>query len=251
LLYAYIDNVNVKEFKKSMREKIWRLMEELDIARFPRPVFGRIPNFIGAETAAKRLFNMNLWKKARIVKVNPDSPQKPVRKRALEDGKILLMPTPRIRRGFLLINPNSVPRGAYSYASTIRGAFIYGKVLNLNEIPKVDLIVIGSVVVDIYGTRIGKGGGYAELEYGILREVNAVNEKVPVVTTVHEVQVVKERLPREKHDLPVDVIITPKRVLTSLNPYPKPAGIYWDILDERKISQIPILGELKTLMKNR
>ena len=242
--------MSVKEFKKSMRERVWRLMEEWDIARFPRPVFGRIPNFVGAEIAVRRLFNLNIWREADVIKVNPDSPQKLVRKETLVEGKLLLMPTPRIRKGFLLIDPNEVPRSAYSYASTIKGAFVYGKTLGLDEIPRVDLIVIGSVVVDIYGTRIGKGGGYAELEYGILREIGAVDEKVPVVTTVHEVQVVKEKLPREKHDLPVDMILTPKRVLTSLNPRPKPKGIYWEILDEHKVSQIPILEELRSRVKN-
>ena len=243
--------MDVKEFKRSIRERIWRLMEEWDIARFPRPVFGRIPNFVGAEAAARKLFGLSLWKKARVIKVNPDSPQKPVRREALKEGKLLIMPTPRIRKGFLLIDPCKIPQSAYSYASTIRGAFVYGKVLGLDEIPRVDLIVIGSVAVDVYGTRIGKGGGYAELEYGILREIGAIDEEVPIVTTVHEIQVVKEKLPREKHDLPVDIILTPRRILNSLNPYPKPKGIYWDILDEHKISQIPILKELKARVRSR
>ncbi|MCG2909800.1 MAG: 5-formyltetrahydrofolate cyclo-ligase, partial [Stygiolobus sp.] len=39
--------------KCEIRQKIWRLLEEKDIASFPRPVYGRIPNFKGAEMASK------------------------------------------------------------------------------------------------------------------------------------------------------------------------------------------------------
>ena len=39
--------------KQQLREMIWNLMEEKDIARFPRPIKGRIPNFVGSEEVAK------------------------------------------------------------------------------------------------------------------------------------------------------------------------------------------------------
>jgi hypothetical protein len=31
--------------KDQIRKEIWQLIEERGIARFPRPVYGRIPNF--------------------------------------------------------------------------------------------------------------------------------------------------------------------------------------------------------------
>ena len=33
--------------KQSIRQKVWEFMERNDIANFPRPVYGRIPNFKG------------------------------------------------------------------------------------------------------------------------------------------------------------------------------------------------------------
>jgi len=239
---------NVKELKARIRERIWRLLEEKNIARFPRPVYGRIPNFIGAEEAASNLFKTRMWVKAHIIKVNPDSPQRIVRLRALHEGKILLMPTPRLREGFLLLDPNVIPSRDYSLASSIKGAFIYGRKLGLVEllrIESVDLIVIGSVAVDYMGTRIGKGGGYAELEYAILREIGKVDDKTLVVTTVHDIQVLSEELPRELHDVPVDVIYTPTRTIRAKKSYPKPKGIYWELLSKDKLDSIPILRELK------
>jgi len=197
-------NRNIKSIKQSLREKIWSLMEERDIALFPRPVHGRIPNFKGADRAAMRLFLLDIWRNAKVVKVNPDSPQKHVRFRALLEGKILLMPTPKLREGFLLLDPKRIPRGDYNYASTIKGAFKYGRTAPLDKIPRVDLIVTGSVLVDLYGNRIGKGGGYGDLEYGILVELGKATSKTPVITTVHDVQISEELLPHEEHDIVVD-----------------------------------------------
>ena len=38
-----------------LRKKIWDLMENRGIARLPRPVYGRFPNFEGAAQAAEKL----------------------------------------------------------------------------------------------------------------------------------------------------------------------------------------------------
>jgi 5-formyltetrahydrofolate cyclo-ligase len=51
-----------------------------------------------------------------------------------------------------------------SFASTIRGAFQYGKNVDAQDIPKPDLIVEGSVGVDMRGHRLGKGHGYGNVE---------------------------------------------------------------------------------------
>src|SRR6202011_4196125 len=40
---------------------------------FPFPPHGRIPNFAGAEVAAARLLDIEPWKSAIAIKVNPDS----------------------------------------------------------------------------------------------------------------------------------------------------------------------------------
>lgn len=79
----------IRKRKQEIREYIWKLMEEKNIARFPRPVFGRIPNFIGADKAAERLLELDVFKEAEVIFVNPDSPQKHVRYRAIVFGKNL------------------------------------------------------------------------------------------------------------------------------------------------------------------
>lgn len=235
--------------KEEIRRRVWDELQRRGVARPPLPPHGRIPNFEGAERAAANLFGISEWQRAVIVKVNPDSPQRPVRRRALEEGKLLLMPTPRLRRGFLVLDPGRIPASKYWKASTIRGAFRWGKLLQsvgelVASVGSVDLIVEGSVAVDIYGGRLGKGEGYGELEYAILAELGLAGETTPIATTVHDIQVFEEKLPQDPWDVPLDVIATPTRILRVRERRRRPPGILWDRLPPRKLEEIPILREM-------
>ena len=236
-------STDVTTIKRKIRESIWNLMEKRNIAIFPRPCFGRIPNFIGHEVAARRFIESKIFERADVVFCCPDSPQRPIREAVISSGKILVMATPRLRQGFLVIKPGDVPKGHEKRASTIVGAFKYGRVTDV--IPfTIDVKVTGSVAVTLNGARLGKGGGYSDLEYAILREMNVVDERTPIVTTVHEVQIVNY-IPMTRHDVPVDYIFTPKRDIEIKNsPYKKPNGIYWEELTMEKIHQIPLLLKL-------
>jgi 5-formyltetrahydrofolate cyclo-ligase len=194
--------------KQRLREKIWREMEKSGVAAFPLPCWGRIPNFVGAEAAADKLRQLEEWKRAKVVFVNPDSPQRKVRENALKDGKILIMASPRLKRGFILIDPAKV-QGKEHFASTIKGAFQFG--VETQDLPKPDLIVEGSVAVDLQGHRLGKGHGYGDVEIEILERRFG---EIPVATTVHDMQVV-ENVPFEEKDKKVSLIVTPTRVIRS------------------------------------
>ncbi|PNX86768.1 methenyltetrahydrofolate synthase domain-containing protein, partial [Trifolium pratense] len=89
--------------------------------------------------------------------------------------------------------------------------------------------------------------GFAELEYGMLRYMGAIDDSTLVVTSVHDCQLVDD-IPVEKlliHDVPVDIICTPTQVIFTHTSIPKPQGIYWDKLSPEKLGQIRILRELK------
>ena len=45
-------------------------MEQVGIARFPKPVHGRIPIFEDAAQTAQGLKQLSAWKRARVVKAN-------------------------------------------------------------------------------------------------------------------------------------------------------------------------------------
>lgn len=99
------------------------------------------------------------------------------------------------------------------------------------------------------GYRIGKGKGFADLEFGILSQMKAVNQDTIVVTTVHDTQVF-DRLPAElfqAYDVPVDIIVTPTQVIHVEKRLPKPNGIIWNILSQRRIDLMPVLKALREI----
>ncbi len=237
---------SIKERKSELRRMVWRMLEELNVARFPRPVYGRIPNFVGAEEAGLRIVKTDLWMNASVVKANPDSPQRILRERALFEGKTVIMATPRLLNGFIILDPKNMPSSKIKYASTIKGALAYGGRLKLDEIPAVDLVITGCVAVDREGRRLGKGGGYSELEYGILREIGVIDEGTPIVTNVHDLQIV-EGIPMELHDLTVDVISTPSKLITVKTRGWRPEGVYWSMLGDR--INLEVVRELMALKR--
>lgn len=195
--------------KEQLRNRIWSQMEHQGIATFPLPCKGRIPNFVGAGLAAEKLRQLEEWKRARVIFAGPDSPQKKVRENTLIDGKILLMASPRLKRGVIILNPTRT-KGMERFASTIKGAFQLGSEVNFEQIPKPDLIVEGSVAVDLQGRRLGKGGGYGDLEIVLLKRMFG---DIPVATTVHDVQIVEKVPFDERRDEKVSIIVTPKKVI--------------------------------------
>lgn len=220
---------------------MWAALAERKLARFPFPPRGRIPNFAGAREAATRLLDHPIFLAARTIKVNPDAPQLPLRIEALRRGITVLMPTPRLRGGFKRLDPARIPPDRYREAASLRGVNHWAEPVPLDQIPRLDAIVCGSVAVTPEGKRCGKGEGYSDLEYAILRELG--QPPVPVGTTVHDVQVV-EAFPGSPHDLPLWIIATPTRRMEVASPPPGPGGLDGTLLTDADLEAMPILRAL-------
>ncbi|MGH2957661.1 MAG: 5-formyltetrahydrofolate cyclo-ligase [Solirubrobacterales bacterium] len=231
--------------KDQVRRDVWKSMDREGVSRFPGAE-GRIPNFAGAKLAAQKLAAHRLWKRARTIKVNPDSPQTHARRIALEEGKTLVMAVPRLRdtHPFRLLDPRKLSAKQVREAATIKGALRHGLVIADEDLPEIDFVLCGSVAVNLSGARVGKGGGFSDLEYGVLIEAGKIDEHTTVATTVHPIQIVREHLQTTDHDLPVDMIATPRAVIEVERQYPRPRGILWDHLQPPQIREIPILERM-------
>jgi 5-formyltetrahydrofolate cyclo-ligase len=234
--------------KSALREEVWEALRAAKVARFPGAA-GRIPNFTGAEAAAERLRDLPEWESAATVKANPDSPQLRVRQRALEDGKTVYMAVPRLAEPepFFALDPDHLaepPRKAASISGASRSA----RRVTLDELSPVDLVVMGSVAVGEDGARLGKGGGFADLEFALATAAGLIGPRTVIVTTVHDIQVRPAgEIPVTSHDVPLDLIITPGRVIDCRGrSRARPtAGIEWADLTDDKIAAIPLLSALR------
>jgi 5-formyltetrahydrofolate cyclo-ligase family len=113
------------------------------------------------------------------------TPPAPVRARALADGKLLYIAVPSLadERPFILLDPARLdvpPRRAAS----ITGSAHAGRRIGVGELQPVDLVVCGSVAVNREGPRVGKGGGFSDLEFALLVEAGLIGTETVVVTTV-------------------------------------------------------------------
>jgi len=227
--------------KAEIRQTVWTALERDGASRFPAGR-GRIPNFVGADAAARQLKGLAVWRRALVVKIGADAAQLPIRRLALAEGKIVYVSVPRLRteKCFLEIDPRRLGKRPEA-AATIMGAFRHGRPIAPREMRPVDLVVCGSVAVGRDGARVGKGGGFCDLEYGVLREEGKVRESTPILTSVHPLQVVRDRISMLAHDVPVDFVVTPSEVLATRPPHPRPRGIYWDLLHAARVNAIPLL----------
>lgn len=231
--------------KAALRQEVWAAMRAAKIARFPGAV-GRIPNFTGAEAAAERLRSLAQWAAASTIKGNPDSAQWPVRQRALEDGKTVYMAVPRLAtpEPFFALDPDHLSEPPRK-ASSISGAARSARRVTLSDLSPVDLVVMGSVAASADGARLGKGGGFADLEFALATAAGLIGPGTVCVTTVHELQVRPAgTIPVTGHDVPLDFVVTPERVI-DCRPQHGPrqvARIRWEDLTEEKIAAIPLLS---------
>lgn len=233
--------------KDALRHEIWQTLTANQAAK--RNPVGHIPNFVGAEIAAERLSKLDVWQQAEVVKCNPDSPQKPVRLQALREGKLLYMAVPRLakKKCFVALHREALEAQGVPLekAANMRDALIHGQLVAFEEMQPIDLVVVGCVAAAPTGGRTGKGAGFADLELAMLREGGLVQPGTPIVTTVHELQVVAgDRLPMQPHDWPLDWIITPVTVIATETHFPRPTGLDWETLQPEQIKKIPVLRML-------
>ncbi len=232
--------------KQDLRRLVWNALREARVARFPG-ARGRVPNFTGAEAAADRLARWPSFQRARTILCSHDLAQRPVRVAALRAGKVVYAAVPRLEdeRPFLELDPARLDPGELWEASSIRGAAQRARPVSLDELRPVDLVVIGSVAVDPSGARLGRGGGYGDLEYALLREAGRIGARTRVVTTVHPLQVRRRgQVPMLAHDVAVDAYFLPTGRRDCERNHRRPGGVDWGALDPDLRAAIPSLQAL-------
>lgn len=227
--------------KQAIRERVWDRLRRDGASSDPH---GRIPDFVGAAGTAQQLATLPAWRQAHVLKANPDQAQLPVRVRALCEGKLIYMAVPKLADPlpFFRLDPAEFDGEPEALAAHRTAATVAPKVA-VGDMPAVDLIVCGSVAVNLAGVRIGKGAGYSDIEVALLAQAGLIGSQTTIVTTVHQLQVLDEPLPHHEHDFSVDYIVTPAEIIHCGPPH-RPTGILWNALNHEKIAAIPVLAAM-------
>ncbi len=234
--------------KDSLRQRVWRTLDEQGYA--VGSPYSAIPDFVGAGQAALQLAALPFWASAQVVKCNPDRGQAWVRLQALKEGKRVYTPVPELTADFPFIHldPAALSAAGIAFEDVMysEGALAHGERVEFEQMAPMDICAVGCVAVSPSGGRTGKGAGFADLEMGIFRELGLLRPGVPVVTTVHEAQLVEDaEIVMQPHDTPLDWIITPERCIETCSPYPQPGQLDWDAVQPDQFAAIPFLSALR------
>lgn len=241
--------IDPEDKKSEIRTKVWNYLADNNLASFPRPPHKRISNFRGADAAGDQIATLDIFNNAKILRIDPDKPLQQIRFKTLEVGKTLLVPTPRLRNNVFskIVPPADCGVKLLRGCAARQGVEEFSEPVDIDDKIHVDLVVVGCVAVSSKGWRIGKGGGgLSDLEYAMMASMGVVDDNVIVVTMVHDCQVFD--LSGDlfgPHDLPVDYIVTPTRVIKCDGNLPKPKGIIWSLLTTERLNHIPVLKRLR------
>lgn len=238
--------------KRSIRLDTWQKIKDQKLTPLRRfSVFNKIPNYVGAEEAAKLLAETEEFKKANSVKVNIDLAQEPVKLEVVKAKKTLFVPpaqkSSNVYAKVKNCNPDELDLATQKKIIKLQGEEDTFQEIDMHGIEKLDMVVVGSCAVSRLGHRIGKGNGYVDLDVGILTHLGVITKDTLIVTTVHDVQVY-DTLPEnlfQSYDLPLDLIVTPTEVIRVSKRLPRPAGIEWKLLSSRRLEIVPVLKCIK------
>jgi len=142
--------------------------------------------------------------------------------RALNEGKSVLVPRTgknRLMETVPVVNGPDGPSIPFDRDSLSRIIAEWPLSYNIPEPPtsipaedpsSLDLVIVPSVAIDLWGCRLGHGAGYYDR---FISGFQAAKKRPLLVATQFEELLMSEPLPREPYDMLVDMIVTENRIL--------------------------------------
>jgi 5-formyltetrahydrofolate cyclo-ligase len=181
-----------------------------------------IPGFRGSDDAATRLLAEPAFLRANAVLISLDASLDAFRRRALGAGKVLVAAPLAPGGPYRVVEPAAIPLAHQERAADRDGFPRFARATPIDELPALDLVVLGAIAVDVAGGRLGDGGAQ-DLAYAALREAGKLSVKTPIATLVHPRQLVERPIPMSEGDVPVDFIFTPDSKVVTRTAHPRPA----------------------------
>ncbi|XP_037930504.1 methenyltetrahydrofolate synthase domain-containing protein-like, partial [Teleopsis dalmanni] len=177
--------------KRSLRVQTWKKFSENKCGVRYSAIFNSIPNFLQSDKAATLLTETDDFKNAQNIQVNMDRSLHAVKLQVLLADKNLYLPATRASNAIVLKVdvPENATEEQKKKCLRVQDVQQHRTEIHLDDKVKLDMVVIGSVVVSRDGYRIGRGNGFADLVVGVLIESGAITPETIIVTLVHDIQV--------------------------------------------------------------
>lgn len=216
------------------------------------------PDFRGSSDAAARVAELQCYKDADTILVTSDSSLEALRYRALKDGKKVLVGTYRLRRGFVLLDPNSIGESGLQLAACLDGMEKtgIGRHLEMAQLReqgfKISMCALGGLVFNEQGVVVWEGAALFEVQWAMLQDLGVLDAAAPVVAVAHECQVVNETQhgldiikPEKNGEVQCDFVVSPERTLEIKGAVKPSGGVDFTKVDPEALDNIPPLQELK------
>lgn len=197
---------------------------------------------------AEKLRRFPFYKAATALYVAPSVLLAQVRINGLLDGKVVICPTPALKKGFFLLRPFTIPVARLSQAVTPKGMEKHGEILTSGEqAPEVQigLAVVDCLAADHRGCLIGDGHGFFDLSMAILSAWKRMAAGHRTVAVLEEEAISDEPFTAAPWDCFANLLMTERQVLP-LADSGKGAELplFWDRLPTRRIRKITPLWKL-------
>ncbi|KAI3389229.1 hypothetical protein SNEBB_007778 [Seison nebaliae] len=246
-------DIKFEDNKITLRNRMWNFMNNKYMNENYKKFHYINTNFTPHNRLDTGMFDkLPFFNEATKIKCDPDFAYLPLRLKIVTQNKELFIPNSRNHNSILY--SISVPvhfKNDKSYASYLvssKGMREFGKPVHQSELPKLQVLVVAAVGVDLCGNQIGKGGSFSDMEYCVLREYGVITDDTVVVSFVDDNQIYKGIIPSTKmneHDIVIDVIVTPTQIIRTTPNRKKPTGIIWNKISRRQYRRIYLLRKLR------
>lgn len=184
------------ETKKELRKKVLNIrnqMSEEDVKNNSQEIMNKI-------------INLSIYKQSKAVFIYMSFKNEVITseliKKMFKDKKKVVIPYTD------MVNTLLIPSEIKDENDLVLNPFGYYEPREIIKFPveKIDLVIVPGVVFDNNLNRIGYGKGYYD------RILSSVRPDVKKVAIAHDFQVL-DSIPKEEHDIKMDMIITEKRVI--------------------------------------
>jgi 5-formyltetrahydrofolate cyclo-ligase len=259
-----VANMAVTPPSESPRKLLWAsvykqlLRHALPDSRHNYDFLSFVPSFRGLDDAVARAVSLPCYKAAKTLLVTSDNSLEGLRHQALKDGKKVLVGTYRLRRGFVLLDPQRIGEGRLEVAACLDGMEKpgVGRRLDLAQLRdegvNIDMCAIGGLVFNEQGVVVWEGSALFEVQWTLLQDLKVMGASAPVVALAHECQVVDEAqygldvIKAEGNgEVQCDFVVTPERTLEVEGAVKPKGGVDFSKVDPEALNNIPPLQELK------